>query len=140
MRRSIIFALVITLLVITASAALAEEPRKEVVYVAEVNQEGKQVVEITGGEYYFEPNRIVLKVGVPTVFKVHRTGYMIPHNIKIDQPDAGMSFDVDMSKSGNTVEFTPMKVGTYPFICNKKLLFFESHEEKGMEGVIEVVE
>jgi len=140
MRRNIIFLSVIIATCLVSSALFAEEAKKEVTFVAEVNQEGKQVVEITGGEYYFEPNHIVLKVGVPTVFIVKRTGYMVPHNIKIDQPDAGMSFDVDMSKSGNTIEFTPTKAGTYPFICDKKLLFFESHKEKGMDGVIEVVE
>jgi hypothetical protein len=30
--------------------------------------------------------------------------------------------------------------GIYPFYCSRKLLFFESHREKGMEGTLEVVE
>jgi hypothetical protein len=31
-------------------------------------------------------------------------------------------------------------VGEYPFYCSKKLLFFKSHREKGMEGMLEVVQ
>jgi hypothetical protein len=31
-------------------------------------------------------------------------------------------------------------VGRYPFYCDKKLFFMAGHREKGMEGVLEVVE
>jgi plastocyanin len=55
-------------------------------------------------------------------------------------PDAGMEFDLSLREEPQTVRFTPTKTGVYPFYCGKKLLFFESHREKGMEGAIEVVE
>jgi plastocyanin len=38
------------------------------------------------------------------------------------------------------IKFTPKKAGSYPFYCSKKLLFFESHKDKGMKGTLEVVE
>lgn len=139
MKATIALLIAAVALVLPVAHAWAEEP-EPVPYVAVVGADGKQVVEITGGEYYFEPEHIVLKANVPAVFIVKRTGYIVPHNIKVEHPDAGMAFDVDMSKAGTRVEFTPTKAGTYPFFCDKKLLFFESHKQKGMEGVIEVVE
>jgi hypothetical protein len=37
-----------------------------------------------------------------------------------------------------TVRFTPMVTGSFSIYCDKKLLFFKSHREKGMEAVLEV--
>jgi plastocyanin len=47
--------------------------------------------------------------------------------------------DVGDGKSA-TVRFTPTHPGTFVFYCDKKLLFFKSHREKGMEGRLEVRE
>jgi len=63
-----------------------------------------------------------------------------PHNIVAKSPEAGIDFNEGMSSEPKSITFTPTKAGTYPFYCDKKLLFFESHREKGMEGVIEVIE
>ena len=41
---------------------------------------------------------------------------------------------------GKAIAFTPAKVGSYPFYCDKKPWFLASHRKKGMEGVLEVVE
>lgn len=51
-----------------------------------------------------------------------------------------MDFEVSLTTEPKVVKFTPTKSGRYPFYCSKKLLIFESHEEKGMKGVLEVVE
>jgi hypothetical protein len=32
------------------------------------------------------------------------------------------------------ITFTPTHPGTFKFFCNKKLLFFRSHEDRGMKG------
>jgi YHS domain-containing protein len=53
-----------------------------------------------------------------------------------DCPKCGMALEPETPKA---IKFKPTKVGTYPFYCSKKFLFFEGHREKGMEGVIEVV-
>jgi hypothetical protein len=37
-----------------------------------------------------------------------------------------------------TVKFTPAVAGTFAIYCDKKLLFFKSHREKGQEGTLEV--
>jgi len=37
------------------------------------------------------------------------------------------------------MNFTPTVAGVYPIYCDKKLLFFASHRERGMEGALEIV-
>jgi hypothetical protein len=48
--------------------------------------------------------------------------------------------DESLSSQAKNIRFTPTAVGRYPFYCRNKLLFLESHREKGMEGVLDVVE
>jgi len=112
-------------------------------FVATVGPDGVQHVEISGGEYYFEPNHIVLKVNVPAEFAVKKakdTSWFIPHDIVVHAPEAGIDFKVSLKTGPQTVKFTPTKAGKYPFSCDKKPPFGKSHKDKGMEGVIEVVE
>jgi plastocyanin domain-containing protein len=111
-----------------------------VAYHANVDEDGVQRVEILGGGYFFNPDHIIVKVNVPVELKIKKEGSFVPHNIVIDAPDAGITMDESLSEDPKVVRFTPTKVGKYPFYCSKKLLFFESHREKGMEGVLEVVE
>lgn len=111
---------------------------KEKRFTATIGPDGIQHVEITGGEYYFDPNYIVVKVNVPVELKVKKTGY-IPHDIVVKAPDAGINFAVDLQKTAKSINFMPTKVGKYEIYCNKKLLFFKSHKEKGMDGWIEVI-
>jgi plastocyanin domain-containing protein len=109
--------------------------------VATVDPDGVQRVEITGGEYYFDPNYIVVKVNVPVELKVKKAAGYVPHNLMVKAPEAGIDFKTDLSsKEVHIVKFTPTKVGKYPMYCDKRLLFFKSHRDRGMEGTIEVVE
>ena len=39
-----------------------------------------------------------------------------------------------------TIKFTPTKVGKYSFWCTHKIPFSKSHRDRGMNGVLEVVE
>lgn len=109
--------------------------------VATVDPDGVQRVEITGGEYFFDPNYIVVKVNVPVELKMKKEKGYVPHNLMVKAPEAGIDFKTDL-KSDNppVVKFTPTKTGKYPMYCDKKLLFFKSHRARGMEGTIEVVE
>jgi plastocyanin len=129
---------IIASLLLLAGLALAKE--KEKPYVATIGEDGVQTVEITGGDFYFKPNHIVVKVGVPVKFIVKRVTYLVPHDIVMDSPEAGMSFKINFDREGKEIYFIPKKVGVYPFYCDKKFLFFPSHREEGMEGKLEVVE
>ena len=102
--------------------------------------EGVRVVTVESGSFFYKPERITLKVGVPVEFAVSKGGGIIPHNFVIDAPEAGMDIVVGLSKRPKTVRFTPTQTGTYPFYCDKSFLFFKSHRARGMEGEINVVE
>jgi plastocyanin len=109
--------------------------------VATVDVDGVQRVEVIGGEYYFDPNYIVVKVNKPVELTVRKASGYIPHNMLVKSPEAGIDFKVDLGdKKPQMIKFTPTKVGKYPMYCDKKLLWFKSHRDRGMEGMIEVVE
>ncbi len=130
-----IFLILFLVIGIGMTSAMAAE-RQE--FVASVDKDGIQRVDIVGGSYFFKPNYIVLKVNIPAELKVSKESGMTPHDIVMDSPEAGMQFNTDLSAEPQIIKFTPIKTGKFPFYCDKKLLFFESHREKGMEGTIEV--
>ena len=133
--------LVAVVLLYGYSPVVAEEkPQSEKVFRATIGQDGIQHVDILGGGYFFRPNHIVVRVNVPVELRVKKEATYVPHDFAIKAPEAGIDFSVSMGEEPKVVKFTPTRAGTYPFYCTKKLLFFESHREKGMEGVLEVVE
>jgi plastocyanin domain-containing protein len=118
------------------SLALAEkEPHR-----AAIDADGVQRVEIVGGGYFYKPDHVMVKVNVPVELKVRKEGGIVPHDLVIDAPDAGITVRESLSGEPKVIRFTPTKVGKYPFYCSKKPPFFKSHRDKGMEGVLEVVE
>lgn len=117
-----------------------EEGNNKKVYRAIINDRGVQFIEVLGGEYYFDPDYIIVKKDVPVELKIRKKPGIVPHNIVIDEPEAGMSVRKSLKKEPEMVRFIPGKVGKFPFYCDKKLLFFKGHREKGMEGRIEVIE
>lgn len=128
--------------VLAADVATANErtPGKIIRAVAAVGADGVQRLELSGGEYYFDPNYLVLKVNTPVELKIKKVGGYIPHNLIAKAPEAGIDFKIDMKNDFQTIKFTPTKIGKFPMYCDKSLLWFANHREKGMEGMIEVVE
>ena len=130
----------IIFLIFTGIAYAEDAAIKQKVYTAIVDKDGIQRVEITGGEYYFDPNYIIVKKDTPVEFNIRKTSGVIPHNFVIEAPEAGINIRESISKEPKVIRFTPTKTGKYAVYCDKKLLFFKSHREKGMEGILEVVE
>ena len=120
-----------------APAAFAQDPKD--VYVAKVDPDGVQRVRLEGGGYFFKPRHIVVKVNVPVELLASREAGIVPHDLVIKAPEAGITVEVELAAEPKKIAFTPTAVGKYPFYCGKKLLFFASHRERGMEGVLEVV-
>ncbi|MFA4828745.1 MAG: hypothetical protein WC855_04395 [Thermodesulfovibrionales bacterium] len=110
------------------------------VFKAAIGNDGIQRTEIIGGEYFFEPYHIIVKINVPVELTVRKKPGIVPHDIIVNAPEAGINFKEDLSKEPKVIKFTPKKTGQYPVYCSKKLLFFKSHKERGMEGLLEVVE
>jgi plastocyanin domain-containing protein len=113
---------------------------EQTTFRATIDKDGVQKVEVLGGDYFFKPNHIIVKVNVPVEMKVSKEEGVVPHNIVINAPDAGIDFNEVLGKEPKVIKFTPKKAGKYLFSCDKKLLFFKSHKDKGMKGTIEVVE
>ena len=121
-------------------AAGEENVPQEKVVKAVVDSDGVQRLSIVGGGYFFNPNHVIIRVNIPVELKVTKESGVVPHNIVIKAPDAGIDVEESLGTDPKIIRFTPTKVGKYPFYCGKKLLFFESHREKGMEGVLEVTD
>ncbi len=127
-------------LLLVAGAALAEDRHEEKRFVATIDKDGYQRVEMTAGEYYFDPAVVVVKMNVPVELAIKKAGGITPHNLTMKAPEAGLDFSIDLSSEPKKVSFMATKTGSYPFECSKKLLFFKSHKDRGMHGVLEVVE
>lgn len=136
--RAIKCLIVFLILAGAAYAQNAEEKKK--VYVASIDKDGIQRIEVLGGGYYYDPDYIIVKKDIPVELIIKKEPGIVPHNIVIRQPEAGMDIRESMSTKEKVIKFTPRKAGKYPFYCDKKLLFFKNHREKGMEGIIEVTE
>jgi len=130
--------LAVAMLLLVCGLVFADQPAEKRV-VATLDPDGVQRVQITGGEYYFEPRTVVVKVNTPVELQVKKTEGLAPHNIVLKAPEAGINFAEDLGGEVKIIRFTPTKTGSYPFECSKRFLFFESHKARGMHGVLVVV-
>jgi len=133
--RSLRFIWLCLIFVIMCNFVIAAEKKE---FAAKTDPDGVQRVEMTGGSYFFDPNYIIVKVNVPVEIKIRKESGLVPHNIILKALDAGIDIDMEMKDTPQTIRFTPLKTGIYSFACEKKLLFFESHKDKGMVGTLEV--
>lgn len=100
-----------------------------------------QRVTVLLDNYSFNPDRVVVQVGVPVELTLASVTTFTPHNFVLKEPSAGLVFEQEVGAGATVVlRFIPAKAGTYPFYCDKQLLFFKSHRERGMAGRLEVRE
>jgi len=106
---------------------------------AALSSDGVQRATIIVDSYSFKPDHLIATRGVPLELTLTSVTWLVPHNFVINDPEAGVTIsrEVPAGKSV-TVRFTPRQAGRYKFFCDKKLLFFPSHEEKGMTGTLDV--
>jgi plastocyanin len=131
--------LLLTLTVCCVAEKLGAHPDDKP-YRAVMDADGVQQVNILAGDYFFRPSHIIVQVNVPVRFVVRVERGIVPHGLVLKAPEANVSIDEDLSRESQTFTFTPSASGKYAFYCPKKLLFFKSHREHGMEGILEVVE
>lgn len=124
---------------LAAAPAYADAPPEPDAAVARVDADGVQRAAITGGNYFFRPRRLVVKANLPVELSLSREAGIVPHTLVIKAPEAGIVLDQQLGTGVSTIRFTPTAAGTYPYYCRNKLLFFKSHREQGMEGMLEVV-
>ena len=106
--------------------------------VTAVVSDGVQKVEVVATEYSFDPDYIIVKVNVPVEIQIRKEPGIVPHNFEIKAPEAGINIHEKLSSKPKVIRFTPEKTGKYEFYCDKSLLFFGNHKDKGMKGILEV--
>ncbi|HYL90242.1 MAG TPA: cupredoxin domain-containing protein [Burkholderiales bacterium] len=133
----------VLLMALLAPVVHAQEAKSgstaEKVFRPTVNAEGVQIVEIVAGSYYFDPNRVIVKVNVPVEVRVRKKAGMVPHDLTIDAADAGVHVNEDLGTDAKSIKFTFTRTGEYAFYCGQKPFFLKSHREHGMEGKFQVV-
>ena len=101
--------------------------------------DGVQRAVVEADSYDFAPRHLVVRAGRPVELTFKSLTWLVPHNVIIDDPRSGLAIrEAIPAGESVTVRFTPMVPGTFAIYCDKKLPFFKSHREKGMEGVLEV--
>jgi len=132
MRRSVIG--IVGVLFLWGCSSGTGRPVSELIVVPA--PDGVQRVEVTAHSFWFEPNRIVVKAGVPVELHIRNGSFIVPHNFSCIAPQAGVQLDegLGMFKDSEQARFTPTTPGEYPFFCNKG-----SHSKKGMTGTLVVV-
>ena len=103
-----------------------------------VDADGVQRVTIVGGSYFFRPNHVIVRAHVPVELTVSAEPGLVPHSFEIDAPQAGIAVHSALGTTPKTFRFTPAQPGRFAYYCTHRLLFFSSHRERGMEGVLDV--
>jgi plastocyanin len=125
--------LLVLLPIITCEAA---EPAA---FEVPLDPDGIQRATVVADSYSFSPNHLVVRTGKPVELTIKSVTLLVPHNFVIDDPRSGLSIHEEIPAGESvSVRFTPTVPGSFAMYCDKKLLFFKSHREKGMEGVLEV--
>jgi len=106
--------------------------------VAAIDPDGVQRLKIVGGSYFFNPAHVIVKKGVPVELTLVKEEGLTPHNFVLQ--GAGVSIERELATQPLKLSFTPAVAGRSAFYCSNKLPFVKSHRERGMEGVLEVVD
>ncbi|HTN44091.1 MAG TPA: cupredoxin domain-containing protein [Nitrospiria bacterium] len=109
--------------------------------VIPIGADGVARAEIVVDSYSYKPDRLIVPVGHSVELTLKSVTIIVPHNFVIKAPELGINVSQEVPAGKTvTVQFTPTGAGKTEFYCDKKLLFFESHKEKGMVGTLEVRE
>lgn len=94
-----------------------------------------QTLTVKLGDYRYTLARLEVMAATPVTLKLSNIDGVTPHNFTLKNADAGLDLDVDIvAGESQEIKFTPVTQGTYNYYCNKKLLFMNSHRDRGMEG------
>ena len=83
------------------------------------------VIEVTGGEFFYKPNEIKVKVGEKVTINFKNSGGF--HDFVIDE--LGINSGKIAAGETKEVTFTPTSVGTFEYYCS-----VGQHRTKGMKG------
>ena len=133
MKRLVLAVLIVG--VVAGCASGLNRPIREV--TATIGSDRVQRVTITTHSFYFDPNRIVVKRGVPVELTVKNGALFVPHDFSCHAKEAGIEVDARLGifHGSKHVRFTPTLAGKYMFHCD-----VDGHANKGMMGTLVVAE
>jgi len=133
MRRLCLAALCLGLL--SGCASGLNRPVREVTATPGADQ--VQRVTVTAHSFWFDPDRIVVKRGVPVELTVRNGALFVPHDFSCAAREAGIDIDarVGLFHKSKRVRFTPTQAGEFHFHCD-----VDGHAHKGMTGMLVVVD
>lgn len=118
-----------------AGCASSGRDRLPSVGVAELG-DGAQVARLRVENHYFEPSRLMVKVGVPVRLVLENGTLLTGHDFSVFAPEAGLEIDAYVpARQQITVQFMPSQVGEFRFYCN-----IDDHADRGEVGRLVVVE
>jgi plastocyanin len=107
--------------------------------IVPLDSDGVQRATIVVDSYSYTPSHVQVEVGKPVELILDSVTIITPHNFVLKEPGAGLMLEHDVpTGKGTIIRFTPTQRGLFKFYCDKKLLFFKSHRDKGMEGLLDV--
>ncbi len=121
------------------SLALAQGPPEAVAVPspATMGADGVQRATLILDSYSYSPSHLAVQAGKVVELTLTSVTTLTPHNFVLK--DGGLSIEQDVGAGKSVVvKFLPSQTGTFTFFCDKQLLFFKSHREKGMEGRLDV--
>jgi plastocyanin domain-containing protein len=125
--------------ILFACAPVPKEVKTEKVTTVRADDKGIQRATIIMDSYSYSPSALSVQAGKPVELTLRNAATVIPHTFHLADPASGLHVHAEVSAGeSQTVRFTPTQRGTFTFYCEKKLLFFKSHRERGQEGRLEV--
>ena len=103
----------------------------EELLVLETSPDGIQRADITADSYSYTPDQLIVKINVPVELTIRNKTWIVPHTFVLKDSDSGLVIHQDIPAEKSTVvRFIPTHHGKVKFYCDKKLLFFKSHEDQ----------
>ncbi len=102
--------------------------------VAELSGD-EQLASISVNSHFFEPNRLIVQVGVRVRLVLVNDTLLAGHAFVVFAPEADLDINVYVpARQRVTVQFVPHEVGEFTFYCN-----IDDHTERGATGTLVVV-
>lgn len=92
-----------------------------------------EAVEVTGGDYFFDPSTITVEGGGGEVELTLQNDGSLPHNLTVFEGEEEVGGTETFEAGGSETAAVELDPGTYQMICT-----VGNHEELGMTGEIEV--
>lgn len=113
----------------TQKAPVLSDQQKQQIADGVSTASTEKTFNITGGNYYFIPNKITVNKGDQVTFIFTNAGGI--HDLVIDE--LNVKTPISHTAEATTVTFTATKVGSFVYYCS-----LPGHKQKGMWGTLTV--